>query len=379
VGHHQTANRYTSCGKSPVACARQEHRVLRSQADERSPKRCRQLSVVPELDGVMTVEELQQTAQHIADLQLKTGMIPWFPGGHCDPWNHVESAMALDVAGLHKEAEQAYEWLHDVQRPDGAWHAYYAHDGAVEDSKLDTNVCAYVATGVWHHWRSTWDRGFADNMWPTVERALEFVLSLRRDDGLALWAVEPDAQPWSYALMTGTSSIQHALRCGARLAEALNDPKPHWIEAADEMIEAVRTQPDAFEPKKRWAMDWYYPVLTGALTGDEAKAHMADGWDSFVMEGLGIRCVSDEPWVTASETAECAIAFAAIGDTSTATDLLRWTRTHRRHDGSYWTGIVYPGEVLFPFDEHTSYTAAAVILAVDAITRTSQAASLFVD
>ena len=30
-------------------------------------------------------------------------MIPWFPGGHCDPWNHVECAMALDVVGLHDE------------------------------------------------------------------------------------------------------------------------------------------------------------------------------------------------------------------------------------------------------------------------------------
>lgn len=344
------------------------------------------MSAVPALDGVMTADELQSTAEHLASLQLDTGMIPWFPGGHCDPWNHVESAMALDVAGLHKEAEQAYEWLHDIQRPDGSWHAYYAADGSVEDSKLDTNVCAYIATGVWHHWRSTWDRGFADNMWPTVERALEFVLSLRRDDGLALWAIEPDERPWDYALMTGTASIQHALRCGAQLAEALNDPKPHWRRAADEMTVAIRTLPDAFEPKKRWAMDWYYPVLTGAMRGDEAKARMAEGWDTFVMEGLGIRCVSDEPWVTASETAECALAFAAMGDMDTATDLLRWTRTHRNDSGSYWTGIVYPEPggkhaepVLFPFDEHTSYTAAAVILAVDAITRTTQACSLFVD
>ena len=33
------------------------------------------------------------------------------------------------------------------------------------------------------------------------------------------------------------------MRCDAQLAETLNDPKPHWIEAADEMIEAVRDRP----------------------------------------------------------------------------------------------------------------------------------------
>ena len=144
-------------------------------------------------------------------------------------------------------------------------------------------------------------------------------------------------------------------------------------------------------------MDWYYPVLTSALTGAPAKARMAEGWDRFVMDGLGVRCVDDEPWITASETAECAIAYATIGDMTTATDLLRWTQPHRNMSlsgapltatpdaattGAYWTGIVHGGvhgRILFPFDEHTSYTAAAVILAVDAITQTTQAANLFVE
>ncbi|MEL6894181.1 MAG: prenyltransferase, partial [Actinomycetota bacterium] len=297
------------------------------------------------LDGVITADEVQVTADHLVALQAETGMIPWFNGGHCDPWNHVESAMALDVAGRHAEAEHAYEWLVETQRPDGSWHSYYAHDGSVEDDKVDTNVCAYIATGVWHHWRSTWDRGFADNLWPTVDRALEFVLSTRRDDGLALWAVEADGtRTWDYALLTGTASIQHALRCGIALGNALGESRPHWAEAIDVMVDAIRTRPDAFEPKTRWAMDWYYPVLTGAMTGDAAKARMAEGWNNFAMEGLGIRCVSDEPWVTASETAECALAYAAIGDSSTATELLRWTRTHRTESGAYWTGIVYPNQ-----------------------------------
>jgi hypothetical protein len=330
-----------------------------------------------ELDGVITAEEAATTAASLASLQLPSGMIPWFPGGHCDPWNHVETAMALDVAGFHAEAEHAYEWLVDMQLPNGGWHAYYANDGSVEESKLDTNVCAYIATGVLHHFRCTWDRGFAENMWPTVEAALEFVLSVRRPDGVPLWAIELDDHPWDYALLTGTTSIQHSLRSGAALATAIDTPRPEWIAAADRMTEVIRTRPGAFEPKTRWAMDWYYPVLTGALTGEDAKSRLADGWDTFAMEGLGIRCVSDEPWVTASETAECALAYAAIGDQSTASDLLEWTRSHRRSDGAYWTGIVHPERVLFPFDEFTSYTAAAVLLAVDGITQASPASDLF--
>lgn len=64
------------------------------------------MSPIPHIEGVLSADEVVQTAESIASLQLDTGMIPWFPGGHCDPWNHVETAMALDVAGLHGPAER---------------------------------------------------------------------------------------------------------------------------------------------------------------------------------------------------------------------------------------------------------------------------------
>ena len=330
------------------------------------------------LDGVLSTDELDATARHLAALQQPNGMIPWFPGGHCDPWNLVETAMALDVAGLHAEAMAAYRWLVSTQLPSGAWHNYYAADGSIEEDKLDTNVCAYLATGALHHWLCTSSRDDAQALWPAVERALSFVLAQRRDDGLVLWAIEADhTRRWDYALLTGSSSIAHALQCGARLGAVLGHRRPRWNRAAEQMIAAIVERPDAFEPKQRWAMDWYYPVLCGAHDVSGGKARLADGWATFVMEGRGVRCVSDEPWITASETAECAIAFATIGDTDTAADLLRWTRSHRRADGSYWTGLVYPDSVVFPFEERTSYTAAAVILAVDAIAATGPASRIF--
>lgn len=339
--------------------------------------------MIPHVPGALTADEVLASAGHLASLQTASGMIPWFPGGHCDAWNHVESAMALDVAGCNAEAERAYGWLAGIQRPDGSWHNYYLPDGGadstVEEDKLDTNVCAYVATGIWHHWRCTADRGFVDDLWPTVERALDWVLAQRSDDGLVLWAVEADGtRTWDYALLTGSSSIQHALRCGAAVGMAIGAPRADWVEAADHMCTLIAHDPLAFQPKTRWAMDWYYPVLTGVVRGDVAKSRLADGWGTFAMEGLGIRCVYDEPWITASETAEASLAYAAIGDFATATELLAWTRSHRLDDGAYLTGLVYPDAIVFPDGEHSSYTAAAVILAADAIAGTGPASDLFV-
>jgi hypothetical protein len=49
---------------------------------------------------------------------------------------------------------------------------------------------------------------------------------------------------------------------------------------------------------------------------------------------------------------------------------------HLRHEeGSYWTGYVFPDEVNWP-DEQTTFTAAAVILAVDALSLCTPGATI---
>ena len=160
----------------------------------------------PDLPGLLTAEQARATADHIADWQLPSGMIPWFPGGHADPWNHVEAAMALAIGEQRVAAEAAYQWLVDIQRPDGSWHQYYL-EHEVEQDKLDANVIAYIASGVWHHFLLYRDQGFLESMWPVVDRAIEFVLDLQQPRGEILWARHPDGTPWSFALLTGSSSI----------------------------------------------------------------------------------------------------------------------------------------------------------------------------
>ena len=321
--------------------------------------------------------EVAATVDSIAAWQLADGMIPWFPGGHCDPWNHVEAAMALTLGGRVAEAERAYGWLAATQHPSGAWFNYYL-DGAIEDYRLDTNVIAYVATGVWQHYLVTRDHSFLTAMWPVVERAVEFVLRLQQPGGEVLWSIEPDGvTPGQFALLTGSSSIYHSLRCAIAIAEHLGHERPEWELAAGNLATAVAFKEERFEPKERWAMDWYYPVLSGALTGRAARTRIADRWDEFVMDGLGVRCVSDNPWVTAAETAECAMALCTIGMEDEAADLLTWAQHLRDDDGAYWTGCVHPQCVRFPGGERTTYTSAAVVLADAVLNGTGPTARLF--
>ena len=330
------------------------------------------------IPGILTPEQVERSASSLATLQRPDGQIPWFPGGHTDAWNHVEAAMALTVTGHLEEARQAYRWLQDCQLGDGSWFNYYV-GSTVVDARLDTNVCAYVATGLFHYLLVTDDVDFVASMFLVVDQALEFVLRWQLPDGTIRWSLDVTGHAESYSLLTGSSSIFHALRCGVALAERLDVTRLSWELAAGRLGHAIAHHRGAFAPKNEFAMDWYYPIFSGALTGEAAENRIRDGWETHVMEGYGVRCVSTNDWVTAAETAECVLTLDALGWTSQALDLLSLTSRHRREDGSYWTGIAYPEAVTFPFEETTSYTAAAIILAVDALTSCSPASGLFRD
>jgi hypothetical protein len=314
----------------------------------------------------VTGDELAAAVAGIAAVQQDDGMIPWFPGGHGDPWNHVEAAMALDTGGRRREAEAAYAWLAATQRPDGAWHQYYKA-GRVTEATLDANVTAYVATGVWHHFLSTGDLRFLQRMWPVVDSAMGFVLDLQTPRGEVIWARHADGTPWSFALLTASSSTFASLRSAAAIAARLGHDRPAWACAADALGRVIAEEPAAFLPKDRWAMDWYYPVLAGVVTGDDARDRLAAGYDRFVLDGLGVRCVADKDWVTAAETAECAMAHLAAGETGTAARLLDWAGHLQGPAGNWFTGMVHPQRHLFPPAERTTYSAAAMVLATAAL------------
>lgn len=328
----------------------------------------------PELPGVVSAEALVQTGKAIASVQLPSGEIPWFPGGHTDPWDHVECAMALTVIGQFAEAERAYEWLRTTQRADGSW-PLQVRDGVVEDAGADTNYCAYPAVGVWHHLLITGDEEFAERMWPMVRNAIDFVLTAQHQRGEIDWGIG-EAGPTGEALLAGSSSIHQSLRCALALADRVGQQQPSWEVAVGRLGHALRRHPEAFTPKTRYSMDWYYPILGGAVRGEAGLRRIDERWNDFVVADLGIRCVDDHPWVTGAETCELVLALDALGEHDRAVQQLAAMQHLRDPDGSYWTGYVFADQKRWP-EEQSSWTAAAVILAADALTRTTLGNGIF--
>lgn len=332
----------------------------------------------------------------ILDLQRDNGAIPWYDGGVIDPWNHTEAAMGLAVLGEIDHARRAFRYLTDTQLKDGSWwgklgsavpfddeDAQYKGDcEGAGHSIRDTNFAAYIATGAWHHYLITRDRRWLADIWPHVEAAIGFVLALQTPHGDIRWSAPDPHTPEDDALVTGCSSIYKSLECAMLIARELGRPTREWAAARARLGEALRDKPHRFdrtwESKERFSMDWYYPVLAGVVTGEAARKRIASKWDIFVAEGKGCRCVLDQPWVTIAESAELTMALLVAGDRKRAEHMLAWQHQWRDADGAYWMGYQFENEVAWPA-EKPAWTAAAVILAADAVTGTTPASRLFAE
>ncbi len=302
----------------------------------------------------------------IAAVQKPSGEIPWSPGDKTDPWDHIEAAMGLQVGGYLAEARHAFRWLACVQLPDGSWYQSY-RDGRPHQRAREAHHAAYLAVGLYHHYLVAGDSGLLHEMWPSLCAAIDFALGLQAPGGEVHWAVSPAGTVDRMALLTGCSSIFMSLKCALAVARLLGCARPDWRAALEHLGEAIRRRPHHFNmAKSRFSMDWFYPVLAGAVTGAAAESRIRRSWKKFVVQGQGVRCVSDQPWVTIAETCELVLALAAIGRRDLAGMIYGWISGKRYPDGAFWCGFTFPEMVVWPAEKVT-WTQAVALLAADAL------------
>jgi hypothetical protein len=330
----------------------------------------------------------------ILDVQSEDGRIAWFKNGAFDPWNHLEAAMGLNIGGATEGADKAYKFLFDTQLEDGSWWGQLGSDVPIDDVQQnfsrqpldtirktrDTNFIAYIATACWHYYLIRRDPAFLREAFPVVQKAINFVLDLQSPEGDIRWTAPDPNTPEDDALLTGCSSIYKSLGNAIHLAAAAAQDCETWKIAHLKLGDALRFKPERFDrswgSKERYSMDWYYPVLSGVLDQDIAKQRLLDRWDSFVVEGMGCKCVSDEPWVTTAESAELVLALKVNRQHDLAREHLSWLHKMRDERGAYWMGYQLQSEVFWPV-ECPPWTAGAVLLATDAVVEMTPAHALF--
>ena len=95
------------------------------------------------------IEFYKRSVEYILKVQNQDGSIPWEENKKLDPWDHIEAAMGLSVAGKKEEAESAFLWLKTNQLSDGSWYSEYLMSSPVT-KRRESNFSAYIATGLWH-------------------------------------------------------------------------------------------------------------------------------------------------------------------------------------------------------------------------------------
>lgn len=337
---------------------------------------------------------IQHCTRRILELQQDDGRIYWIDGGIFDPWNHVLSAMALNVAGEHEAAGRAFSALIELQGDDGALPGQCGASVPLDSNNrhllaqkalplVDTNFTGFLATGLWHAYRLHGDTQWLAAFRVPLRKAMDFIREHQSPHGEIAWRRQQSNESLEQvdALRTGNCSLFKSLSLADLAFRKTGEPCPGLGTSTTSVKEALLHKPWRFDrtwgSKDRYAMDWYYPVLSGVLTGTEAHDHLMSRMDEFVDPRYGCRCVNDQPWFTTAETCELAIALCAVEEPAKAATLMQALSPLRADAGGYWMGWQSEEQIYWPC-ERPSWTAAAMILALDAMHRITQACEVLV-
>jgi len=326
---------------------------------------------------------IAEAGRYIKSCQQDNGAILWFEGDKLDPWDHTEAIMGLCIVGEFDRAKRALQWLANHQRADGSWCAKYygdVQDGDLDRVKIDSNFVAYPACGLWHYFLITGDRCGMEALFPCIDKAIDYVVAQQHPEGDIQWAKSEQETLPDDALVTACSSIIRSLESAILLAAELRLDRPRWRQAYIRACHALLNKPWRFdrtwESKQRFSMDWFYPILAGIYTQHAARNRLTERWHEFVESGVGCRCVSDEPWMTVAESCELTLALVASGQRQKARELFTSLLNWQDEDGGFWTGYSFRDKAIWPL-EKTSWTAAAILLATDALENLTPAAQMF--
>lgn len=344
-------------------------------------------------DRAQAAQAFEGPTKRILETQTHDGAIPWFEDGPWDPWNHTESAMALSVMGERSAAKSALDCLVARQEAEGSWLCDYGNAVPMRDrlkmsrdqapQARDTNFAAYCAAGVLHYAICFDAISEVRTYWPMIASAMQFVIHQQSPDGDISWSQEA-AQTGDEddAMMAGNASIYMSLTKAIDLGQRLDEDVSQLVAARARLGDALRTKPHRFnrrtQNESNFAMDWYYPVLSGVLTEAESLARIDENMSKFVSPSRGCHCVVGEPWVTVAETCELVLALLCVGRRTEAAQLFEQQSRYRDSNGAYWMGWQYEEKIFWP-QEKPSWTQAAAILAGDALYGISPANSFLTD
>jgi GH15 family glucan-1,4-alpha-glucosidase len=172
------------------------------------------------------------------------------------------TSIALDASGHHAEAEMYWRWMAGSQGSDGTWKTTYNtwNGNYVPFVEPEYDSIGAFMYGVYRHYTLTADTKFLRDLWPSVRRAADWILSNIQPNGFgqadySIWEEGNNLEHNSY------TQSWYVIGCYAAqaLAEVLGDtPLAEWYAGGAASILTALQRPSNWKPPGAWNPLGYY-------------------------------------------------------------------------------------------------------------------------
>ncbi|MDC0124102.1 hypothetical protein OAI17_02020 [Gammaproteobacteria bacterium] len=294
--------------------------------------------------------DFRQAKDWIIYNQAENGRISWDEKGKSDPWDHCECLIALAIFEEWDAFDLGIKWFFDNLNDEGCISPEYKNNAPVHDH-YESHHAPYIILPL----MQAILMGRDDLLNPFIKSQIKIIFDqlheFKDSEGYYFWA--KDKKGFSdNSLITASMSIFLSLKAFDKFSS---------IEF-DKQVWDSKFNRDGVD-RSRFSMDFYYPFMCGVKTN---KLDFQSGLKDFYVDGLGIKCVKEEPWVTIAESCECVIAALVVDDYETAQNIFNNILQFKNDNGIFPTGYQYEMDIFWP-EENSTWTNAAVIIAAHAL------------
>jgi hypothetical protein len=293
---------------------------------------------------------LSKAKDWIIHNQKEDGRIVWDEKGKCDPWDHCECLIALALYEEWDSFNLGVDWFFNNLNEDGLIHPEFKNI-TVTHKHFESHHAPYIILPLMQAVLMGRDDLITPNIKSKINIIFDQLDNFKDSDGYYSWAKDSNGLS-DNSLITASMSIFLSLK-------ALNNSTNIKF---NQNLWYSKFNRDGID-RSRFSMDFYYPYMC-AIKND--KNTFYNDLKDFYVEGLGVKCVKEEPWVTIAESCECIIALLVLGDFETAEKIFNDILQFKNDDGIFPTGYQYKMEIFWP-EENSTWTNAAVIIAAHAL------------
>lgn len=308
----------------------------------------------------MNKKDFEKAKNWIIENQSSDGSIYWDKKGRCDAWDHCECLIALAIFEEWEAFDKGIEWIMKNINDEGLIFAEF-NFGKPTKKFFEAHHAAYVFLPLLQKYLIDGEKEYLKKLSKKLKQIYKGTSLFKDDDGYFYWAKNSNGY-LDNSLITASCSIELSRRAYERIFRVIEDGFYESNEfLSDEMLNSSKFNRDGID-RSRFSMDSYYPFMCGYVNDKKINKFL----DQFYVDGLGIKCVIEEPWVTLAESSEAVIALLKSGKRDLAQKIFIDLIQFKNKKGVFPTGYQYKLDLFWP-EEQSTWTNAAVIMAADCL------------